>query len=213
MPVLSVDHVVGTNVKRIREAGDLSQVDLAARMTTAGSPWSTSTVSLIESGKRKVSLSELADLAAVMGVRPADLLNRAGLNVVGTASDRVRILGGGDAPEWDSPNIPAMPEADQVAHERQARRVLMRIVNAINWDTVPDYTDATPEDRLELIRDTIADLYGEPDVLALREYLARGSADAESFVTSVSAGPDDWARYRTAATKQITNQVAEDLAY
>src|SRR5213079_1426790 len=66
--------VFGRNVKAARALRNLSQTDLADRMTRLGHSWTDSTVSLVESAKRKVNVEDLLDLAGVLGWAVPDLL-------------------------------------------------------------------------------------------------------------------------------------------
>lgn len=60
----TADEVVGLNVADLRRSLGLSQRDLARDLTAAGFPWERDTVSQIEAGRRRLSLDELAALAA-----------------------------------------------------------------------------------------------------------------------------------------------------
>jgi transcriptional regulator with XRE-family HTH domain len=68
---VSFDGAIGANVRSVRVEAGITQTDLAARLTSIGTPWTASNVSLIEAGKRKLTLTALADLCRVFNVEAA----------------------------------------------------------------------------------------------------------------------------------------------
>ncbi|MER8158134.1 helix-turn-helix transcriptional regulator [Streptomyces sp. NPDC094472] len=77
---LAVSQAVGRNVRRLRKARHLRQLDLAEKITAAGFPMRPSVVSKLEAGRhhdgsfRSVSVDELVAVAQALGVRPEQLL-------------------------------------------------------------------------------------------------------------------------------------------
>ncbi|WP_239068888.1 helix-turn-helix domain-containing protein [Cellulomonas pakistanensis] len=82
-----LQRTVGTNIRRIRAAGDLSQEDLAELLGHHRTY-----VGAVERGERNLSLRALERLAGSLGVDPVDLL--AG----GTGSDGATVEGEPGAP-------------------------------------------------------------------------------------------------------------------
>lgn len=64
---------LGQNIIQLR--GQLSQGELAQKMTDRGHKWVQNTVSMVELGTRTLKLFEAVDLAAVLGVTVDELLN------------------------------------------------------------------------------------------------------------------------------------------
>lgn len=67
----TADERAGANLRRFREAGDVSQAELARRMTAAGHAWQQSTVARAETGTQPLRAGELYTLAAMFRV-PVD---------------------------------------------------------------------------------------------------------------------------------------------
>lgn len=93
METLSASEAVAKNVRRIREARSLRQIDLARLLG-----WSTATLSKLEAGARGVGVDDLLALAAALGVAPAYLVcpwtEEEGQLVV-------RLRGGNEELMWD----------------------------------------------------------------------------------------------------------------
>ncbi len=89
--------------------GERSQTDVAHEMRTLGFSWSQSTVSAVESGRRDLTVHELAGLCSVLGVGLYELL-----------PDLARTLSHGVPLEGEPSDV-----ADEV--ERHAARVLSRV--------------------------------------------------------------------------------------
>jgi transcriptional regulator with XRE-family HTH domain len=66
-PYKSIDQNIAANVRAYREAGGISQEELAQRMTDFGFGFSQATIWKIESGQRPVRASELIALADAIG--------------------------------------------------------------------------------------------------------------------------------------------------
>lgn len=62
------------NIRAGRGLRGMKQEDLAQAMTRLGHPWTDSTVSAVEGGRRQVAVDELPALAAVLGYVLPDLL-------------------------------------------------------------------------------------------------------------------------------------------
>ncbi len=60
---------IGRNIKAAREAGGMSQQDLAA-----GCNFEKSNMSRIEAGRSNLTVGTLLKISDVLGIRPADLL-------------------------------------------------------------------------------------------------------------------------------------------
>ena len=71
-----IDQNIAANLRAYREAGGISQEELAQRMTDRGFGFSQATVWKIESGQRPVRASELIALADSLGVLSATVLTR-----------------------------------------------------------------------------------------------------------------------------------------
>jgi len=72
-----IDQNIAANLRAYREAGGVSQEELAQRMADRGFGCSQATVWKIESGQRPVRASELIALADSLGIHPAADLTRA----------------------------------------------------------------------------------------------------------------------------------------
>ncbi|SRR5216683_17851 len=72
-----IDQNIAANLRAYREAGGVSQEELAQRMADRGFGFSQATVWKIESGQRPVRASELIALADSLGIHPAADLTRA----------------------------------------------------------------------------------------------------------------------------------------
>jgi transcriptional regulator with XRE-family HTH domain len=64
----TADERAGANLRRFREGADVSQTELARRMTAAGHAWQQSTVNRAESGTQPLRAGELETLAAMFRV-------------------------------------------------------------------------------------------------------------------------------------------------
>ena len=71
-----IDQNIAANLRAYREAGGISQEELAQRMTDRGFGFSQATVWKTESGQRPVRASELIALADSLGIRTATALTR-----------------------------------------------------------------------------------------------------------------------------------------
>jgi len=82
-PYKTPEEVVSEALKRCREARRMSQQDVANRMSRLGLNWAHTTCSLLERGKRGLSVNEFVALALVLEVRPSALLSSDGPVAVG----------------------------------------------------------------------------------------------------------------------------------
>ena len=80
--------VFAWRLREVREAKDLSQGELARRLTEAGRPISRNALLQIERGKRGISLDEAIALIAQLDVVPAHLLTPEEGERVGLTDDR-----------------------------------------------------------------------------------------------------------------------------
>jgi transcriptional regulator with XRE-family HTH domain len=62
-PELTLEAVIGKNLKRLRVAAGLSQADLAGLLN-----WTRDTVASVETGRRELSVGEMLELASFFGV-------------------------------------------------------------------------------------------------------------------------------------------------
>jgi transcriptional regulator with XRE-family HTH domain len=69
---------IAGNVRQQRRLRDLSQQDMAERMTVLGYPWSRATYSDVERHNRELTFDEVAALAIVLGLPPLELLDPLG---------------------------------------------------------------------------------------------------------------------------------------
>lgn len=172
-PLTTTGAVIGRNVRRLREAADLSQGQVAARMVTLGhTGWITSTCSRIERGIRQVQVDELADLTAALGHPMVEILRHDHLNVDRATRGRLDVLAGHRAPTGQV----HLEEADRAAQEPVARRVLSRLVASVDWATAGSgrWRDASTEARTVVVLETLGRLHPEHrgDLLGLRDALA-----------------------------------------
>ncbi|MGN8245275.1 helix-turn-helix domain-containing protein [Cellulomonas soli] len=70
-----VDASVGAWVRRFREGRGLTQRQLAERLADSGWEIATTGITKIEKGSRSLRVSEVARIAAALGVEPADLMH------------------------------------------------------------------------------------------------------------------------------------------
>src|SRR6266542_1450582 len=106
--------VLGANVGATRHLRKMSQRDLAEAMTRLGHKWSDSTVSLVESDGRQVSVNELIGLVLVLGethprllqtqsevdVGPIEPLPPEVLQVLALGKGRLRVTWEGEKPKY-----------------------------------------------------------------------------------------------------------------
>jgi transcriptional regulator with XRE-family HTH domain len=71
------DRLVGLDIQRARRLKGWSQARLAREMSAAGYAWRQNTVSLLETGDRRLTIPELLAIGAAMQVDPWDLVGRA----------------------------------------------------------------------------------------------------------------------------------------
>lgn len=70
----AVGNQVRANLAHIRQSRGLSTTALAAKATALGRPMHATGITKIEKGVRRVDVDDLAALASVLGVTPAQLL-------------------------------------------------------------------------------------------------------------------------------------------
>jgi transcriptional regulator with XRE-family HTH domain len=80
--------ILGELVRHYRNRRGWTLADLVRRLTRFGDPWTISTLSRLETGKRAATVEEWLQLAAVLGVPPLDLL--------ADDPNRLVLLAGGD---------------------------------------------------------------------------------------------------------------------
>jgi transcriptional regulator with XRE-family HTH domain len=68
--------IVAANVRQLREAAGVSQAELAARITAAGTDFGEMAVWGIENNRRRIRVEDLYALGSALGVRPTSLLSR-----------------------------------------------------------------------------------------------------------------------------------------
>jgi len=71
-----IDQNIAANLRTYREAGHISQEELAQRMTDLGFGFSQATIWKIERGQRPVRASELVALADSLGARSPTLIHQ-----------------------------------------------------------------------------------------------------------------------------------------
>lgn len=69
----TTQHVAAT-VRHLRQESGIPTTALARRLAALGHPISQSGVTRLETGQRHITVDDLATLAAVLGVQPAELL-------------------------------------------------------------------------------------------------------------------------------------------
>lgn len=205
--------MVGANLRALRESAGISQSDLAARMTVLGTDWTGSNVSLIEAGKRKLTLTALGDLCRILGVPLVAMFGTE--KAEGVTAERLAALGGTEsATSSATPDVADDAAAAAVARARLADRVVGRIVARIDWDSLT----VEPHDRHACVLDAVWERYDTRDVLQVREQLAydRVSTWRWDEDQMPEAGVqwwtlDDVAEARSWATRRITERVEQDL--
>lgn len=204
----SLDAAVGANVRSIRIDSGISQGELAARLTTIGTAWTASNVSLIESGKRKLTLVALADLCRVFQLPPSAFFGTQGFGQ--EVSTRLQALGGQAAATLEArPTLHSDAAAAELTRQRLAMRVLGRVVARIPWDLNPELRTATLEELREAALDAIEDLYGTRDILSIREDLALAAIQQSPSDSPPSL--DHVADSRAWATRRLIDQVTTYL--
>ncbi len=71
---MTIDELVGENVRRAREALDLSGRDLARRVTAFGLPLAEQRLELLEEGLERIDVDQLIAFGLALGMPPAFLL-------------------------------------------------------------------------------------------------------------------------------------------
>ena len=202
----SLDAAVGANVRSVRMDAGITQSDLAARLTAIGTPWTASNVSLIEAGKRKLTLTALADLCRVFHLPSTAFFGTEGFTP--DIADRLAALGGtADTTAAADPRLVDDQEAADVARQRLAMRILGRIAARIPWDLAGP--DATSSDRRVEVLDALEDLYGTRDILEVREEIA--TATARAATSGMDPTPDEIADARSWATRQLIERITTYL--
>jgi transcriptional regulator with XRE-family HTH domain len=166
LPLESTDPLsalVGTNCRRHREELQLSQSQLAAAVSSKGSArWTAATVSGLETGRRNLTLSELADLLEVLQVPLASLLKYRADEQDGYLRRRCDVL---TQPEWQGGTYGPTDADPREARERRLQENVWKAVIGGH---------PTPADRLRL-EATAVELFGRP---LLDERDARGAEGA-----------------------------------
>lgn len=202
----TIDEAIGANIRQLRLASGLSQEDLAAHLTALGTEWTASNVSLIESGKRKVTLTALSDMCRVFRVNALAFFGSQG--TTGLIAERLSAMGGSDeSTRSASPSVADSEEAAAIARRRVGARVLDRIVRQVYW------ADAISiESRKELALDVIEELYESRDVYCVREEIASSHAlEMTGSRTLHTVTGDDLADARAWATRRLIGRVTENL--
>lgn len=71
----AVDAEIGPIVLWLRHAAGLTQAEVCVAMQAAGhETWSQMLVSVLERGRRRLSVSEFLDLTSILGADPAEVL-------------------------------------------------------------------------------------------------------------------------------------------
>lgn len=140
----NVDEVVGGNVRRLR--GTKRQDELAADLRQLGSEWTQPTVAAVESGSRRVRISELPFLCAILGCSVRDLL--AGPGYVELAPDARRLRGEGVSIELAAlqdavMGLPAelVDQVSSVLAEAEASARESALIRRAWRELAPDYLD------------------------------------------------------------------------
>ena len=129
MSLEHVDSEFGTTLKSVRRERDLSQDELATRVSALGYPMSQATIGKIERGERRVTVGEAVTLANVLGYTLDGLVG-----------------GGGDLVTFYQ-----LFDYTQSLHRRQSQDYLKAMMNvAIAADELGD--QLRPEDRQWLLK-------------------------------------------------------------
>lgn len=129
MSLEHVDSEFGTTLKSVRRERDLSQDELATRVSALGYPMSQATIGKIERGERRVTVGEAVTLANVLGYTLDGLVG-----------------GGGDLVTFYQ-----LFDYTQSLHRRQSQDYLRAMMNvAIAADELGD--QLRPEDRQWLLK-------------------------------------------------------------
>jgi transcriptional regulator with XRE-family HTH domain len=84
---LRLDQVLGMNLERIRATKGWSQDEVASRGWQVGLPWTRSTITALEGGRRTLSVSELVLLALTLDTSVAELMAGRGHAGLGDGSE------------------------------------------------------------------------------------------------------------------------------
>lgn len=159
-PIDTVGDLIARNLRRIRSIRRLPQSEIAGRMAARGWNWTAAKISLIEGGKRGLSLDEVADLCAALEVPLADLLSVGDLAVTDEIAYRARVLTGtNDLSGFTA--AAGLREATEAAKRAEAlRRIEGRIARAL--------FDADTATNRERVADIASGLF-DHDVLTERD--------------------------------------------
>lgn len=204
---VSFDSAIGANIRSVRMEAGITQTELAARLTAIGTPWTASNVSLIEAGKRKLTLTALGDLCRVFNVDAAAFFGTEGFSR--SVAERLRALGGQESTTAQAvPHVIDDEDAADVARHRLGIRVLGRIATRIPWDLVP-VADRVLDDPREAVLDALEDLYETRDILTVRDELA--STMAARTAPGQNPTLDQIADARSWATRQLIERLTQYL--
>ncbi len=158
--ISTIGELVAANLRRIRSVTRMPQTEIAGRMAARGWPWTAAKVSLTESGKRGLTLDEVADLCASLEMPIADLLNVDGLDVTDEVRFRAQVLSTGRDP-WGFSTSKAMQDAAAAAKRVESlRRIEGRIARSV-------FGSDTNDTRAQ-VADLASEMF-EQDVLAKRD--------------------------------------------
>lgn len=128
---LTLNAIVGANVRHARERLGWSQEDLASRLAEVGVAWSRPTVAQLELGKRGTTVDDLLVVALAVGVAPHVLLYPPAGVDVGVAGDGV--LPGPDLAHWLwAPDDSPYTEPENEATERETWALSARVLAQIS---------------------------------------------------------------------------------
>lgn len=219
-----VEALIAARLKQTRIALGMNQSDVAARLTALGVPTKVPAVSMVEAGRRRVSLTELATYIRALGGTPAReaLLTTVGVTDPDLLAALVALGGAATDAEVTDAEVPAdvQAEADRVHRDRQRERVFAHLFHAIRWQDLgfgswrgPD-PFSTPDDEpwaRDLALDALEDLFNTRDVLNVREQLVEHAEQVDrSQGRTVTV--ESTVQARGWATRRMAELVTEELS-
>lgn len=167
--------LVGANCRERRQALGISQSQLAWALSSRGSArWTAATVSGLETGRRNLTLSELADLLSVLQLSLADALQPPPEESDGYLLYRIELL---TQQTWQGD---AYAPAEMDPRQERERRLQENVWKAIKGG----HPTSAQRTRLEM---KAVELFGHP-LLDERDARARDSSQAGSAPSKAALG-------------------------
>jgi transcriptional regulator with XRE-family HTH domain len=167
--------LVGANCRVRRQALGISQSQLAWAVSSRGSArWTAATVSGLETGRRNLALSELADLLSVLQLSLAEALRTPPEESDGYQLYRIELL---TQPRWQGDTYGPRDADPREARERRLEENVWKAIKG-------GHPTPAQRTRLEM---TAVELFGHP-LLDERDARARDSSQAGSPPSKAALG-------------------------